>query len=193
MPVGEAARGCELRSVCQLRNAGAKRRGGNHPQPSGASAKRRDAKRPPAQRTRWQSNASTQRSTARRPTAPVAGESPPPRGISGATLRRHAGGALRERNIHERGKEDQGRIWLGHAWRHSHRLHRHRRRVRPEHHRARERRRGRRGGKPSLGLGPGAQHHRLLPDLDSRIRLLHPAARAGARVHPLRRLQGHRA
>lgn len=46
---------------------------------------------------------------------------------------------------------------------------------------------------PLSGLGPGAQHHRLLPDLDSRIRLLHPAARAGARVHPLRRLQGHRA
>ena len=83
MPVGEAARGCELRSVCQLRNAGAKRRGGNHPQPSGASAKRRDAKRPPAQRTRWQSNASTQRSTARRPTAPVAGESPPPEEYQG--------------------------------------------------------------------------------------------------------------
>lgn len=62
MPVGEAARGCELRSVCQLRNAGAKRRGGEHPQQSGASARRRDAKRPPAQRTRWQSNASTQRS-----------------------------------------------------------------------------------------------------------------------------------
>ena len=81
MPVGEAARGCELRSVCRLRNAGAKRRGGEHPQQSGASAKRRDAKRPPAQRTRWQSNASTQRS------APYGargrGVAPPPRNIRG--------------------------------------------------------------------------------------------------------------